>query len=109
MAMGKYFVVSDRAARMAMGAVAAIAASSIASPTIAAAQAPALVVSSNDGFLHIIGNADAVVKGVMTLLCLASIATWTIWLMKAKELRRAKACLRKDIAMMSNASSLDEI
>jgi biopolymer transport protein ExbB len=52
-------------------------------------------------------SADVVVKGVLILLALASVATWTIWLAKTIEIvvarRRARAALRSFAAAASLA------
>ncbi|MDF0542918.1 tonB-system energizer ExbB [Sphingobium sp. H39-3-25] len=80
----------------------------LASPLLAAPQGTAMVVTRNEGFLSIIGNADPVVKSVMALLVLASITTWALWIIKSQELRRAKDCLKNDIKTMSAATSLEE-
>ncbi|AUW59756.1 tonB-system energizer ExbB [Sphingobium sp. SCG-1] len=71
-------------------------------------QAPTIVVTQNDGILQIVAHADPIVKGVMALLVIASIATWTLWIMKGRELRDAKTCLKKDICMMSAVGTLKE-
>lgn len=52
-------------------------------------------------------NADAVVKGVMVGLLLASVLTWTIWLAKGMELLRARRQLRTEIATLRGLSSLE--
>lgn len=74
--------------------------------TPAFAQTPSVAVTTNDGILQIIGHADPIVKGVMALLLAASIATWTLWIVKLRELRDAKKCLRKDIDALSRADTL---
>jgi biopolymer transport protein ExbB len=74
----------------------------------ASAQVSTTLAARNEGILQIIENADPVVKCVMALLVLASITTWALWIMKGRELRVAKMCLKKDIRMMSNATSLEE-
>lgn len=52
--------------------------------------------------------ADIVVKAVMTGLALASIATWTVWLVKSLELAAARRRVRRDLAMLDEARSLAE-
>jgi len=80
----------------------------LAAPALAASPAsPTLVVTRNDSMVQIVAHADPVVKSVMALLLVASIATWALWIIKTRELRAAKACLKKDIAMISGASSLE--
>lgn len=51
--------------------------------------------------------ADWVVKGVMSLLALASAATWTIWLAKSLQLAGAKMRLRRSAALVADARSLE--
>jgi biopolymer transport protein ExbB len=52
--------------------------------------------------------ADAIVKGVMIGLALASFITWTVWLAKALELALAKRRLRNARARIRAAQSLSE-
>ena len=52
--------------------------------------------------------ADIVVKAVMTGLALASIATWTVWLVKSLELAAARRRVRRDLAMLDEVRSLAE-
>jgi biopolymer transport protein ExbB len=51
-------------------------------------------------------SADAIVKGVIIGLALASIVTWTVWLAKTIELAVAKRSARKAVAVLANAGSL---
>jgi biopolymer transport protein ExbB len=53
-------------------------------------------------------NADAVVKGVMIGLILASVVTWTIWLAKGFELLGARRRLRGELAELKGLRSLDQ-
>jgi len=53
-------------------------------------------------------NADAVVKTVICALILASIATWTIWLVKSLELAVARRRLRSALRNLRTAGSLDQ-
>jgi len=53
-------------------------------------------------------NADVVVKVVMLGLALASVVTWTVWLAKTLELRRAKRGARAALDMLLPARSLAE-
>jgi len=53
-------------------------------------------------------NADAVVKTVLCALILASIATWTIWLVKSLELAVAQRRLRSALRNLRAAGSLDQ-
>jgi biopolymer transport protein ExbB len=51
-------------------------------------------------------NADVVVKVVMVGLVLASVVTWTIWLVKAIELHSAKRRARDAVRVLQEARSL---
>jgi biopolymer transport protein ExbB len=53
-------------------------------------------------------NADAVVKAVIIGLALASVVTWTVWLAKTLELRRAKRGARAALEVLLPARSLAE-
>ena len=53
-------------------------------------------------------NADAVVKGVIIGLALASVVTWTVWLAKIMELRRARRGARAALDVLLPARSLAE-
>ena len=80
------------------------AASLPAGPAASAAPAPQHSLSP----LGMFQNADAVVKGVMLGLILASVATWTIWLAKGLELLRARRRLRDELASLKGLRSLDQ-
>jgi biopolymer transport protein ExbB len=53
-------------------------------------------------------SADAVVKGVMIGLALASLATWTVLLAKAIELAGTSRRARRSVAALAGAASLSE-
>jgi len=53
-------------------------------------------------------NADIVVKAVMIGLILASILTWTVWIAKSYELLSAKRRLRRELAALKEARTLNE-
>ncbi|HWP25305.1 MAG TPA: tonB-system energizer ExbB [Xanthobacteraceae bacterium] len=53
-------------------------------------------------------NADVVVQAVMIGLVLASIATWTVWLVKTVEVWREKRSVRAALAVLGRARSLAE-
>jgi biopolymer transport protein ExbB len=53
-------------------------------------------------------QADAIVKGVMIGLALASFITWTVWLAKAFELAMAKRRLRNATRRLRDAAALTE-
>jgi biopolymer transport protein ExbB len=54
-------------------------------------------------FLH----ADIIVKIVMVGLALASLATWTVWLVKSLELAGAKRNASRQLAILAHAATLD--
>jgi len=53
-------------------------------------------------------NADIVVKAVMIGLALASLATWTVWLAKTIELRRAKKFGQRRLRMLESGGTLSD-
>ena len=53
-----------------------------------------------------IAEADPLVKAVMAILLLASIATWTILVAKSAELASAKRRLRGDVTILDQATSM---
>ncbi|HTT06047.1 MAG TPA: tonB-system energizer ExbB [Steroidobacteraceae bacterium] len=54
-----------------------------------------------------VGSMDAVVKGILALLIVASLVTWTVCLAKCIELSGARRRLRSDLEHLGKASSLD--
>jgi biopolymer transport protein ExbB len=72
----------------------------------ATAMAPVLQSSSNFTVLGMLAGTDVVVKGVLALLLLASLATWTVWIAKSLELRRARRDLQRDVGRLENGQSL---
>ncbi len=56
--------------------------------------------------IDMVAGADPLVKTVMSILVLASIATWTIFVAKALELKGARRRLRHDIGVLDQAMSL---
>src|SRR5437660_11821907 len=54
-------------------------------------------------------NADLVVKAVMVGLAVASLMTWTVWLSKTIELRRATAAARRRLALLESDTTLAEV
>jgi biopolymer transport protein ExbB len=54
-------------------------------------------------------NADVVVKVVMVGLALASLATWTVWLSKLVELRRATARARQRLTLLESDTTLAQL
>jgi biopolymer transport protein ExbB len=53
-------------------------------------------------------DADSVVKAVMIGLALASLVTWTVFLAKTLELRRARSRVRRALRVLANATTLIE-
>src|SRR3954464_15520249 len=51
-------------------------------------------------------NADIVVKAVMIGLALASLATWTVWLAKTIELRRATTAEKRRLGLLESDTAL---
>ncbi|SEH12782.1 outer membrane transport energization protein ExbB [Sphingopyxis sp. YR583] len=86
-------------------------AASLFVPSAAFAAAPGsistLVVPKNITYWQMFAHATAVVQFVMILLLLASVATWTIWVMKLLELKKGRAELRADCAMLETVVDLD--
>jgi biopolymer transport protein ExbB len=54
-------------------------------------------------------NADIVVKAVMIGLALASLMTWTVWLSKTIELRRATAAARRRLGLLESDTTLADV
>src|SRR4051812_29759823 len=54
-------------------------------------------------------NADIVVKAVMIGLALASLMTWTVWLAKTIELRRATAAAKRRLRLLESDTTLREV
>ncbi|MEJ0050111.1 MAG: tonB-system energizer ExbB [Methylovirgula sp.] len=52
-------------------------------------------------------NADIIVKIVMVGLALASLATWTVWLVKSLELANAKRNASRQLGILAHAATLD--
>jgi biopolymer transport protein ExbB len=54
-------------------------------------------------------NADIVVKAVMIGLALASLATWTVWLAKTIELRRATNAAKRRLRQLESDTTLADV
>jgi biopolymer transport protein ExbB len=54
-------------------------------------------------------QADRVVKSVIIVLVLASLATWTVWIAKTLELRQGRRRVRASIAQLGTARSLHAV
>ncbi|HTW75081.1 MAG TPA: tonB-system energizer ExbB [Steroidobacteraceae bacterium] len=68
--------------------------------------APVLQSTSNFTVLGMLAGTDVVVKSVLALLVLASVATWTVWIAKTRELRRACRALQSDVGLLERSQSL---
>jgi biopolymer transport protein ExbB len=71
-----------------------------------AAAAQDVVVARNLTVTGMVSAADPLVKAVMGILVLASLATWTIWIAKSLEIAAAKKRLVADIELLDKATSL---
>ena len=72
------------------------------------AQAPNPLLPRNLSPWGMFLNADIVVKAVMIGLAFASLVTWTVWLAKTIELRRAKKFGQRRLRMLENGGTLSE-
>src|SRR3954453_17968866 len=54
-------------------------------------------------------NADIVVKAVMIGLAVASLMTWTVWLAKTIELRRATAAAKRRLRQLESDTTLGDV
>src|ERR1700710_3296666 len=54
-------------------------------------------------------NADVVVKAVMIGLALASLMTWTVWLAKTIELRRATNSAKRRLGLLESDTTLADV
>lgn len=66
-----------------------------------------IVVPRNITYWEMFANATAVVKAVMIILLLASVASWTVWFSKLAELRSARRRLAADLQLLGNADSIE--
>jgi len=67
---------------------------------------PVLQSTGNFTLLGMLAGTDVVVKSVLALLVFASIATWTVWIAKSRELRRARRELMSDVEELERSHSL---
>ncbi|HEX4051830.1 MAG TPA: hypothetical protein VHY19_13220, partial [Steroidobacteraceae bacterium] len=70
---------------------------------------PVLQSTSNFTLLGLLAGTDVVVKGVLALLVLASLATWTVWIAKTRELQRARGELGGDLGVLERSLSLQSL
>jgi biopolymer transport protein ExbB len=57
----------------------------------------------------LVRDTDALVRGVLVLLLVASVLTWTVWIAKSIELVRARRRLAADLRLLASAHSLQAI
>jgi biopolymer transport protein ExbB len=67
---------------------------------------PVLQSTGNITLLGLLTGTDVVVKAVLVLLLLASLATWTVWIAKMRELQRARRELADDLTVLEGGASL---
>jgi biopolymer transport protein ExbB len=79
----------------------ALPASASAQPSVISAQLP-----HNLSPWGMFRDADLVVKIVIIGLAIASLMTWTVWLVKTIELRKARIELRRDVRLLDQADTL---
>ena len=68
----------------------------------------AVLVPRNVSYWEMVDNATMIVKMVMIMLLIASVATWAIWLSKLLELASAKQRLGADIHALSKVVASDQ-
>jgi len=99
-------VAAVSAPNAAPGAASAVAANAPAADTLEADAAEGLPNDLSPWGMY--QNADVIVQGVMIGLALASVLTWTIWLAKGLELLGAKRRLRRELAELKGARTLNQ-
>ena len=107
----KEYLFRARARRRMSAMSSALVAGTIVAGTFIAVPAMAqeqFLVAKNLTVTNMISEADPLVKAVMALLLLASLATWTILIAKANELSAAKRKLRADLRLMEDAPSMPD-
>jgi len=83
-----------------------LALSGLAGLAATPASAQSFAVTHNLSLTSMVTEADPLVKLVMAILLMASIATWTLWIAKSAELAAAKRQLRHDVKVLDQAASL---
>src|ERR1700709_1728166 len=78
-------------------------------PTAARAAADVALLPPNLSPWGMFVNADIVVKAVMIGLALASLATWTVWLAKTIELRRATNAAKRRLGLLESDTTLADV
>src|SRR4051795_9137177 len=88
-------------------ALAALCAASLPATSFAATDAALLPRNLSPWGMFL--NADIVVKAVMIGLALASLMTWTAWLSKTIELRRATAVAKRRLILLESDTTLADV
>jgi biopolymer transport protein ExbB len=70
---------------------------------------PSLQISANSSLWGMFQHADPVVQAVMLGLVLASLLTWSIWIAKTQELRRARKRLLQAVISLEAASGVSQV
>ncbi|HEV7880400.1 tonB-system energizer ExbB [Bradyrhizobium sp.] len=78
-------------------------------PAAAGAATDAVLLPRNLSPWGMFVNADIVVKAVMIGLALASLATWTVWLAKTIELRRATNAAKRHLGLLESDTTLADV
>jgi biopolymer transport protein ExbB len=78
-------------------------------PTAASAATDIALLPRNLSPWGMFVNADIVVKAVMVGLAIASLITWTVWLAKIIELRRATTTARRRLRLLESDTTLADV
>jgi biopolymer transport protein ExbB len=78
-------------------------------PTLAGAATDSVLLPRNLSPWGMFLNADVVVKAVMIGLALASLMTWTVWLAKIIELRRATTAAKRRLRLLESDTTLADV
>jgi len=78
-------------------------------PSLARSGAVAVPGALEISLPSMIRSTDPLVRGVLILLLLASVLTWTVWGAKTIELGRARRRLKADLVLLEDADSLAEV
>ena len=97
------------AARFARQALTAVTLALLAASQVAHAATDTALLPRNLSPWGMFVNADIVVKAVMVGLAFASLVTWTVWLAKTIELRRATAIARRRVSLLESDTTLADV
>jgi biopolymer transport protein ExbB len=78
-------------------------------PTGAGAASDSVLLPRNLSPWGMFTSADVVVKAVMVGLAVASLVTWTVWLAKIIELRRATTAAKRRLRLLENDTTLADV